>query len=66
MKQALGYSNAENPFGDSNLNQQFVWGKKIKADIKAGLTRDDIKKREEEKKAYTMVFFFALNHLFLL
>jgi len=25
----LGYSNEDNPFGDTNLSQQFVWNKKL-------------------------------------
>ena len=36
----LGYSNDINPFGDSNLLQPFVWGKKV--------TKDKIEGRKEE------------------
>ena len=30
---ALGYSNDSNPFGDSNLSEQFVWGKKYQREL---------------------------------
>ena len=36
----LGYSNDINPFGDSNLLQPFIWGKKV--------TKDKIEGRKEE------------------
>ena len=32
----LGYSNDINPFGDSNLLQPFVWGKKVVKDKSEG------------------------------
>jgi hypothetical protein len=32
----LGYSNDTNPFGDSNLLQPFVWGKKVEKEKKEG------------------------------
>jgi len=32
------YSNQSNPFGDSNLDEKFVWRKKIERDIAQGLT----------------------------
>ncbi|KAH9274936.1 hypothetical protein BASA83_002648 [Batrachochytrium salamandrivorans] len=38
MSAELGYTNTENPFGDSNLNQKFVWVKKREADAKQGIT----------------------------
>lgn len=34
--QASGYRDEDNPFGDSNLSQRFVWGKKIEKDLEAG------------------------------
>jgi hypothetical protein len=33
---ASGYRDEENPFGDTNLSQRFVWGKKIERDLEAG------------------------------
>lgn len=27
IEKELGYSNADNPFGDKNLTEQFVWKK---------------------------------------
>jgi hypothetical protein len=36
----LGYSNDDNPFGDSNLSQQFVWHKKMqKVEVETGALR---------------------------
>ncbi|KAK1557663.1 hypothetical protein Q3G72_029110 [Acer saccharum] len=32
-----GYSNDSNPFGDSNLNERFVWRKKIERDVTQGV-----------------------------
>lgn len=40
----LGYSNEVNPFGDSNLLQPFVWGKKQEKDAREG--RDTTKETE--------------------
>ncbi|KAL9939304.1 hypothetical protein V8E36_002117 [Tilletia maclaganii] len=54
--EALFYSAEDNPFHDSNLNQQFKWGKKEEKDKKLGLTpakaraRDDIRRREAQEE----------------
>ena len=36
----MGYTNDKNPFGDSNLLQPFVWGKKKEKDTKEGRTEE--------------------------
>ena len=36
VAEALGYTNETNPFGDSNLLQPFVWGKKLTKDKNEG------------------------------
>ncbi len=36
IKEIIGYSNEENPFGDKNLAQPFIWNKKKKKDKEAG------------------------------
>ncbi|XP_030476686.1 splicing factor Cactin [Syzygium oleosum] len=51
-----GYSNASNPFGDSNLNEKFVWKKKIERDVSLGADLDTFsikaeKKRQKERMA---------------
>ncbi|KAI6670803.1 hypothetical protein NL676_005688 [Syzygium grande] len=51
-----GYSNASNPFGDSNLNEKFVWKKKIERDVSLGADLDMFsikveKKRQKERMA---------------
>ncbi|XP_047945164.1 cactin-like [Salvia hispanica] len=55
-KDVSGYSNDSNPFGDSNLNEKFVWRKKIEKDVSQGVPLDDFslkaeKKRQRERKA---------------
>ncbi|XP_077220316.1 cactus-binding carboxy-terminal, cactin isoform X2 [Tasmannia lanceolata] len=45
-----GYSNDTNPFGDSNLNEKFVWRKKIERDVSQGLTLDMLSVKAEKKK----------------
>ncbi|OWM69664.1 hypothetical protein CDL15_Pgr025513 [Punica granatum] len=45
-----GYSNASNPFGDSNLNEKFVWKKKIERDIVQGATLDEFSVKAEKKR----------------
>lgn len=37
----FGYSNDTNPFGDSNLLQPFVWGKKAEKDRQQGKALED-------------------------
>ncbi|KAI0503956.1 hypothetical protein KFK09_014903 [Dendrobium nobile] len=50
-----GYSNDSNPFGDSNLTENFVWRKKIERDISQGVIVDisvsSEKKRQRERMA---------------
>ncbi|KAL8154348.1 hypothetical protein V2J09_012108 [Rumex salicifolius] len=51
-----GYSNDSNPFGDSNLNEKFVWRKKIERDVGQGVPLDEFtlkaeKKRQKERMA---------------
>ncbi|XP_068639890.1 splicing factor Cactin isoform X2 [Aristolochia californica] len=51
LKQSVsGYSNDSNPFGDSNLNEKFVWRKKIEKDVAQGLTLDQITVKAEKKR----------------
>ena len=50
-----GYTNEDNPFGDANLTERFVWRKKITADVNAGkdisdeLTLDAERRRHEAR-----------------
>ncbi|KAK0555358.1 hypothetical protein OC846_001198 [Tilletia horrida] len=54
--EAIFYSAEDNPFHDSNLSQQFKWGKKDDRDKKLGLTpaearhRDEIRRREAQEE----------------
>ncbi|OMO92400.1 hypothetical protein COLO4_17620 [Corchorus olitorius] len=45
-----GYSNDSNPFGDSNLNQKFVWRKKIERDVSQGMPLDAFSVKAEKKR----------------
>ncbi|KAL5135403.1 Cactin [Glycine soja] len=45
-----GYSNDSNPFGDSNLNEKFVWRKKIERDVSQGVSIDAFSMKAEKKK----------------
>ncbi|XP_043699946.1 cactin-like [Telopea speciosissima] len=45
-----GYSNDSNPFGDSNLNEKFVWRKKIERDVVQGLPLEMYSVKSEKKK----------------
>ena len=40
----LHYTNADNPFGDSNLLDKFFWKKKLVKEGKANLTREEIER----------------------
>lgn len=44
------YSSNHNPFQDPNLTEKFTWHKKIEKDKKAGLTPEEIARREELRK----------------
>ncbi|XP_022144570.1 cactin [Momordica charantia] len=45
-----GYSNDSNPFGDSNLNEKFVWRKKIERDVTQGVPLDAFSVKAEKKR----------------
>ncbi|KAL8217814.1 hypothetical protein R6Q57_021187 [Mikania cordata] len=47
---AYGYANDSNPFGDSNLNEKFVWRKKIERDVTQGVPLDMFSVKAEKKK----------------
>ncbi|CAM8949190.1 unnamed protein product [Rhodiola kirilowii] len=55
-QKVLEYSNDSNPFGDINLNETFVWRKKIERDVIQGVPLDAYslkaeKKRQQERMA---------------
>ncbi|KAG5582766.1 hypothetical protein H5410_053393 [Solanum commersonii] len=45
-----GYSNDSNPFGDSNLNENFVWRKKIERDVTRGVPLDSFSMKAEKQR----------------
>lgn len=47
-----GYTDEDNPFGDSRVNERFVWGKKIEKDIAQGATVKDFTASAHYKKHY--------------
>ncbi|XP_057445464.1 splicing factor Cactin-like isoform X1 [Lotus japonicus] len=58
LKTKSGYSNDSNPFGDSNLNDKFLWLKKVERDLSLGVAfsikgekeRQRVRKMEIEKQ----------------
>ncbi|VFQ66944.1 unnamed protein product [Cuscuta campestris] len=45
-----GYSNDSNPFGDSNLNEKFIWEKKIHRDISRGVPLESFSLKSEKER----------------
>ncbi|WCJ34410.1 Cactin [Euphorbia peplus] len=50
VKSDTGYSNDSNPFGDSNLNEKFVWRKKIDVDVSRGVSLDTFSVKAEKQR----------------
>jgi hypothetical protein len=51
-----GYAEAENPFGDANLSDRFVWGKKIEKQLREGAdVRELTAKAERERQLERLV-----------
>ncbi|MCL7037629.1 hypothetical protein MKW94_000372, partial [Papaver nudicaule] len=50
METVSGYANDSNPFGDSNLNEKFVWKKKIEKSICQGESIDEISVKSEKRR----------------
>ncbi|DBA00575.1 TPA: hypothetical protein N0F65_007704 [Lagenidium giganteum] len=46
MLATFGYTNETNPFGDTNLSQPFVWGKKYEAAGRAKPSEKELKKQQ--------------------
>ncbi|KAI9594301.1 mid region of cactin-domain-containing protein [Syncephalis fuscata] len=44
------YSNVDNPFNDANLEQRFVWGKKIHQESKRGIDARERERRDRERR----------------
>ena len=55
MTASLGYTNTDNPFGDSNLHSKFVWEKKRLQEQKLGITAKDREANLAQKEQQTKV-----------
>ncbi|RKP27084.1 mid region of cactin-domain-containing protein [Syncephalis pseudoplumigaleata] len=44
------YSNVDNPFNDANLEQKFVWGKKLQQEAKRGIDAREQERRDRERR----------------
>lgn len=44
-----GYTDSDNPFGDSNLTERFVWGKKIQKEVQKGKSERDFSIRSQRE-----------------
>lgn len=49
------YSAQDNPFGDANLGDKFVWGKKREKERKMGLTAEEAARRDRERQMESQV-----------
>ncbi|DBA94110.1 hypothetical protein WJX77_004695 [Trebouxia sp. C0004] len=45
-----GYTDQDNPFGDSNVTERFVWGKKLEKQIQSGVDVKDLTARAEKRR----------------
>ena len=45
-----GYTNQDNPFGDSNVSERFVWGKKLEKQIQSGVDVKELTARAEKRR----------------
>jgi hypothetical protein len=52
---AEGYSAVDNPFGDQNLNDKFVWHKKYESLETSGVSRNEVVKRENSLRSENQV-----------
>ncbi|KAK3610182.1 hypothetical protein CHS0354_038818 [Potamilus streckersoni] len=48
-KEYLGYTNADNPFGDEHLLDTFVWSKKMDKEGKRSLSKEEIQQLQKQK-----------------
>lgn len=55
MTASLGYSNTDNPFGDANLTQKFVWQKKREQEAKSGIDLSERIEMERRRHEETMI-----------
>ena len=46
----VGYTDEDNPFGDANLTERFVWGKKIEREIGKGRDVRDLTAAAESRR----------------
>ncbi len=46
----FGYTDEDNPFGDANLSDRFVWGKKIEKQLVEGADIHDLTAKAEQRK----------------
>ena len=58
-----GYTDTDNPFGDSNVNQKFVWNKKIEKQIHAGTDIKELTARAEQQRQQARLVRPALSCL---
>lgn len=45
----MGYTNTDNPFGDTNLLKSFVWGRKLEKEGLKSISKDEIEDRNRMK-----------------
>jgi hypothetical protein len=60
------YSSQDNPFHDANLGQQFMWTKKREQEKKKGISAEEARIREAERRAEAQVSATGLTLVSLL
>ncbi|KAI9205362.1 mid region of cactin-domain-containing protein [Polychytrium aggregatum] len=50
MSATLGYTDKDNPFGDSSLSTKFIWVQKIKKEKVMGITSEDKRRADAERR----------------
>jgi len=53
LKELAGFTE-DNPFGDSNITEKFVWHKKRQLEEKLGYNEEEAQKRDLKRRAETM------------
>ena len=54
MNELMGYSNVDNPYGDTNLTEKFKWHKKREQEEKRGISEDEAHERDLARRRETV------------
>ena len=54
MNELMGYSNVDNPYGDTNLTDKFKWHKKREMEERKGISEEEARVRDLERRRETV------------